>query len=106
MALLVEFDMTSFIGDFVKRPYITAGLLALACMIPLALTSTRGWQRRLGPNWRRLHRLVYVGGVFGCVHLLWLSKGSYAEAVLYSLILATLLGERIVMFSLRARGRQ
>lgn len=104
LALLAGFDMTAFIADFVKRPYITVGITGLICLVPLAVTSTRGWQRRLGRNWRKLHRLVYVVGVLGCVHLTWLSKGGYAEALLYSAILTVLLGERIVRISLRARG--
>lgn len=106
LTLLVEFDMATFVGDFVKRPYITAGISALVCLIPLALTSTRGWQQRLGANWRRLHRLVYLVGGLGCVHLIWLSKSNYAEAFFYSLILAVLLGERIVRIFLRVWERQ
>ena len=95
--LLWEFAPEAFINDLIgKRPYITVGLAALGCLVPLAVTSTRGWQRRLRANWRRLHRVVYVIGVLACVHLWWLSKGGYGEAVAYSVILALLLGERIV----------
>ena len=99
--LLWEFDPGAFVSDFVKRPYITVGISALVCLVPLAATSTRGWQRRLRRNWRRLHRLVYAIGVLACIHLWWLSKAGYGEAVLYTAILILLLGERIV----RARVR-
>ncbi|MCY3819971.1 MAG: sulfoxide reductase heme-binding subunit YedZ [Gammaproteobacteria bacterium] len=95
--LFWQFDPSAFVNDFVgKRPYITVGMAALVCLIPLAATSTRGWQRRLRRTWRRLHRLVYVIGVLACIHLWWLSKGGYGEAVAYSAILALLLGERVV----------
>ena len=102
--LFWQFDPSAFVNDFIgKRPYITVGLAALACLIPLAATSTRGWQRRLRANWRRLHRLVYVIGVLACIHLWWLSKGGYQEAVIYSAILVLLLGERTVRILRKAR---
>ena len=72
------------------------GLAALVLLVPLAVTSTRGWQRRLARNWRRLHRLVYAIGILACIHLLWLSKGDYMDAALYGGLLAVLLGERIL----------
>ena len=107
-ALLAGFDFGAFIDDFAKRPYITVGIVALLCLVPLAATSTRGWQRRLRRNWRRLHRLVYVIGVLACIHLWWLSKAGYQDAVLYSAILILLLGERTVRIvgSRSAAGRE
>ena len=103
--MLWEFQLDAFVNDLVgKRPYITVGLAALFCLLPLAATSTRGWQRRLRRNWRRLHRLVYAIGVLACVHLWWLSKGGYGEAVLYTAILILLLGERIVRIPRKARS--
>ena len=102
-ALLAGFDFGAFIDDFAKRPYITVGISALLCLVPLAVTSTRGWQRRLRANWRRLHRLVYAIGVLACIHLWWLSKAGYEDAVLYTAILVLLLGERIVRIARSAR---
>ena len=65
-------------------------------MMPLALTSTTGWIRRLGGrNWNRLHRLVYVTGVAGVVHYLWLVKVIEPEQMAYAAILAVLLGLRV-----------
>lgn len=101
--LLAGLDFGVVVDDFAKRPYITVGIAALACLVPLAVTSTRGWQRRLRRNWRRLHRLVYAIGVLACVHLWWLSKAGYGEAVLYTAILILLLGERIVRILPKAR---
>ena len=84
------------VGDIAKRPYITVGFLGFALMVPLALTSTAGWIRRLGGRWwNRLHRLVYVTGVCGVVHFLWLVKVVEAEQILYAAILTVLLGLRL-----------
>jgi methionine sulfoxide reductase heme-binding subunit len=83
-------------ADIAKRPFITVGFLGFVLMVPLALTSTAGWIRRLGGRaWNRLHRLVYVTGVCGVVHFLWLVKVVEAEQILYATILAVLLGLRL-----------
>ena len=95
-ALLAGLSPPAVLEDLVDRPYITAGIAALLCLVPLAITSTRGWQRRLKRNWRSLHRVVYVVGALACLHLAWLSKGGYGEAALYTGILIVLLGERAV----------
>lgn len=82
--------------DIVKRPYITAGMTAFVLMAPLALTSTRGWIRRLGRKWQLLHRLVYVSAIAACLHFLWKVKVAIGEPVYYAAILAALLGFRLV----------
>src|SRR5256886_5080045 len=70
------FDWHRMWEDIVKRPYITMGMLGLLSLTPLAATSTAGMIKRLGARrWRRLHRLAYLAGVAGCVHLLWLAEG-------------------------------
>jgi len=83
--------------DIAERPYITVGFTALLLLIPLAVTSTRGMQRRLGRNWAKLHRLVYVVGVLGVVHYYWQVKSDldFAEPLLYAFLLAVLLGVRL-----------
>ena len=96
LGLLAGFHVDTILADFIKRPYITMGLAALLMLIPLAITSTRGWQRRLGRRWRQLHRLVYPAAIAAWIHLLWLSKVSYLDAVIYGTVLAALLAERIV----------
>lgn len=108
-ALLAGLSPRAVLDDFIERPYITAGLAGLLCLVPLAITSTRGWQRRLRRHWRRLHRLVYAVGALACVHLWWLSKGGYGEAALYGAVLSVLLAERVARIWLRGRatgGRQ
>ena len=83
--------------DIAERPYITVGFTALLLLIPLAVTSTRGMQRRLGRNWAKLHRLVYVVAVLGVVHYYWQVKSDldFAEPLLYAFLLAVLLGVRL-----------
>ena len=92
--LLAGFDWVAVVDDLTERPYIMVGMLAFVMLLPLAVTSTRGWQRRLGRNWRRLHTLVYPAALAGIVHLVWLTKDGYAEATLYAVLLGFLLAER------------
>ncbi len=89
------FDWSILLEDVLERPYITAGFTGFLCLLPLAITSTRGWIRRLGRRWVRLHRLAYVAGVAGVVHYLWLTKADLLEPLVYAIILAALLGSRI-----------
>lgn len=77
--------------ELAERPYIAVGFLAWLLMLPLALTSTRGMQRRLGRKWRRLHQLVYPAAILACLHLLWLARSDIGEALLYALIFMALL---------------
>ena len=105
LGLLAGFHLTTILADFVKRPYITMGLTALLLLIPLAITSTRGWQRRLGRRWGQLHRLVYPAAIAAWIHLLWLSRVSYLDAAIYGTVLAVLLGERVVAALRRSRRK-
>ena len=88
------FDLLLIIEDVAERRYVTAGFLGFVLMIPLAVTSTRGWIRRLGRRWTSLHRLVYVSAAAGVVHFLWLVKIDLVEPLVYAAILAVLLGGR------------
>jgi len=80
--------------EIAKRPYITVGFAAWLLLVPLAVTSTQGWIRRLGRNWVRLHKLVYAIGVLAVLHFWWLVKSDIREPALYAAILAVLLGWR------------
>lgn len=95
LGLLAGFTMATVVEDLARRPYITVGFTALMALLPLAVTSTRGWQRRLRRRWKALHRLVYPAAIAAWVHLLWLSKSSFMDPFIYGLVLALLLGERI-----------
>lgn len=90
------FAFGSILKDVVKRPFITVGMLAFVLMIPLALTSTKGWIRRLGRRWQALHRLVYVSAIAGAVHYLWKVKLAAGPPVYYAAAVGVLLGFRIV----------
>jgi methionine sulfoxide reductase heme-binding subunit len=92
-----QFAWSTLLVDVVERPYITVGFTALVLLIPLAVTSTRALQRRLGRNWVKLHRLVYVIAILGVLHFWWQKKSDadFAEPLLYGVLLAALLGERI-----------
>jgi sulfoxide reductase heme-binding subunit YedZ len=81
--------------DVLKRPYITIGMLALLSLVPLAITSTAGWQRRLGRRWTQLHRLVYLIALLGVWHYWWQVKKDVREPLLYACGLAILLGLRL-----------
>lgn len=81
--------------DFRDRPYILAGGVGLLSMLPLAITSTNGWRRRLGRRWNSLHKLVWVSALAVCVHLLWQARSDLAEAVLYALLFGTLAIQRL-----------
>ena len=86
----------SSIGDIAMRPFITIGFAAFVLMIPLALTSTTGWIRRMGgKNWALLHRLVYATAVLGVVHYWWLVKADISRPEAYAAIVAVLLGARL-----------
>lgn len=90
------FDWREMLGDILKRPYITVGMLALTLLLPLAATSTAGMVRRLGGTaWRRLHRLVYAVGVLAALHFLWLAKKGRTDQYLYVAIVVLLLGIRL-----------
>ena len=89
-------NVDSLLADIIKRPYITVGFTAFLMLWPLALTSTRAAQRRLGRRWQQLHRLAYAIPVLGVLHYWWLVKSDIREPLLYAVILAALLGLRLL----------
>src|SRR5688572_5386001 len=98
------FDLSGVWEDIVKRPFITAGMAAFVLMIPLAITSTKGWIRRLGRRWQLLHRLVYFSAAAACLHFIWKVKVPVGEPVYYAAILGVLLLFRVV-YQFRRTGR-
>ncbi len=89
------FDWNEIWLDVVERPFITVGVLAFVLLTPLALTSTKGMMRRLGKRWKRLHRLVYPISILAVLHFWWMVKLDISEPLVYSILLALLLGERL-----------
>jgi sulfoxide reductase heme-binding subunit YedZ len=90
------FAFNLIVKDVVKRPFITMGFTAFVLMIPLALTSTKGWIRRLGRKWQLLHRLIYISGVCAAIHYLWKVKVMIGSPVYYAAVIAVLLGFRLL----------
>lgn len=94
----------AILEEVVERPYITIGFASFLILIVLGATSPRVMVRKLGKNWRRLHRLVYVAGVLAVIHLVWIVRTDLSEALLYGAILAGLLVWRLVFARNKARG--
>jgi len=99
------FDVHEMLHDIAKRRFITAGMTAWTLMLPLALTSTTGWIRRLGgKRWQNLHRLIYFSAAAGVVHFIWLVKADLRRPLTYGAVLATLLAFRLFIW-LRGRAK-
>ena len=95
ISLYIEFDWNTLLEDIGKRPYITVGFTALMLMVPLAVTSTNGFQRRLGRRWVKLHKLVYAIAILAVVHYWWQVKLDVSDPLLYVVLLAGLFWARI-----------
>ena len=89
------FNVDYMIADVKERPYITVGMTALLVLIPLAVTSTKGWIRRLGRRWNTLHQGIYVAAALGVVHFYWLVKADTRLPVLLGTCLLVLLVLRV-----------
>lgn len=94
--LVLGGDLGALGREIVERPYVLAGMSALALLVPLLLTSTRGWMRRLGRRWKALHRAVYPAALLAVVHFVWLSRGDYTEPALYAGLVGALLVWRLL----------
>jgi len=102
-----EFSLMEITMDIVKHPWVLVGFTAFLCLVPLAITSTNGWVRRLGgKRWARLHRLVYVAAFAGVLHYFWLVKKDIHYPLLYGVVLIALLVPRIWWAADRARARR
>jgi sulfoxide reductase heme-binding subunit YedZ len=92
-----RFDWAAIFADLTKRRFIYVGATTFALLVPLAVTSTNGWVRRLGfPVWKRLHRLAYLATILAVVHFTWRVKKDLSEPVAYGAVLAALLLVRVV----------
>jgi sulfoxide reductase heme-binding subunit YedZ len=97
--------LSAILEDLVKRPFITIGFAALVLLTALAATSTDGIRRRLGRRWQPLHNATYVIAILGVWHYWWQVKQDITEPLIYAVILAVLLGARIVWSLQRRRQR-
>ena len=99
-------SMSEIVKDIMKHPWVLVGFTAFLCLVPLAITSTTGWVRRLGgKRWQRLHRLVYVAATAGVLHYWWLVKKDVTLPLTYGAVLLLLLGSR-VWFASQRRARR
>src|SRR5690349_4533667 len=98
------FDFREIWADVAKRPYITMGFTGFVCMLPLAITSTTGWIRRMGgKRWQALHRLVYLSGIAGVIHYYWLVKSDVRLPIMYGSMVGILLLYRAATSVLQKR---
>ncbi len=101
-----SFDFAAMLKDVAKRPFITLGFAAFVLLIPLAMTSTAGWIRRLGgKNWQALHRSIYIAALCGVIHYYWLVKSDHRLPLLYAAILAVLLLYRLAVSVFKPRPK-
>lgn len=104
LMFLLQWEWSAIGREIAERPYITIGFAAFVLMTALALTSFNWAQRKLGRNWKRLHRLVYAVNVLAVMHVIWIVRSSYQDAVLYGGLVALFLGYRLLRhFSPAAR---
>lgn len=95
-------DWSLLVEDVLKRPWITIGLAGILLLLPLAVTSTQGWMRRLGRRWQKLHYAIYPAAALGLWHFWWQVKRDVAEPLVYVAIFAVLMAWRVR----RARRRR
>jgi sulfoxide reductase heme-binding subunit YedZ len=101
------FDFPGMLKDIAKRPFITVGFAGFVLMLPLAITSTQGWIRRMGgKRWQMLHRLIYVSALAGVVHYYWLVKADVRVPLIFAAVLAILMSYRLAKYALNLRSRQ
>jgi sulfoxide reductase heme-binding subunit YedZ len=79
----------------VEKRYVLVGFSAFLLLLPLAITSTKGWQRRLGKRWKRLHQAVYIAAPLAVIHFVWLVKADIREPLMYGAVVAALLLLRV-----------
>jgi sulfoxide reductase heme-binding subunit YedZ len=99
-----ELSLANMWADILQRPYITVGMLGFVAMVPLAITSTGGWVRRLGfKRWQWLHRLIYGSVLAGIIHYFWMTKSDYRWPRYYAEIFGLLMLYRVVLWSRKAK---
>ena len=92
------FDFAEILEDVIERPFITAGFSAFILLIPLAITSTNKMVDRLQYRWIQLHRLIYIIAMLAVLHFWWMVKADTREPAIYAIILAFLLGFRLLFY--------
>ena len=100
----MQLNVSDIVEDIIKHKYITIGMFAFLTLIPLAITSTKGWIRRLGKRWRKLHQVVYITAIAATVHYLWAVKKDTFLPLVYLAIFTLLLGYRFMLWQRSRRS--
>ena len=95
LTFLLGFRWGAILEEILERPYVTVGFLAYLILLALGATSPKAMVRKLGKNWKRLHRLVYLAGILAIIHLLWILRTDILPALVYGSVLVLLLGYRL-----------
>jgi methionine sulfoxide reductase heme-binding subunit len=98
------FDISLLKDALFEKRYALVGLATALILLPLAITSTRGWMKRLGRKWKQLHRLIYVASLLAVIHFVWLVKGDPRQPLLYGLVVVLLLLARVPAVRKRLAG--
>ncbi len=98
LLLYIELDWEMLFEDLIERKYVVIGFLAFFCLLLMTITSTNGWKKRLGSNWRVLHRLIHIVVLFSLLHYIWLTKDGFGVILLYVVCFGVLSIERVVRF--------
>ena len=101
LLFLLGFRWSALYEEILERPYITVGFSAFIILAALGVTSPKVMVRKLGKNWKRLHRFVYLAAVLAMIHMIWILRSDFGEALLYGSIVAFLLAVRLVRYSRR-----
>ena len=101
--LYIELDWETLLEDVIERKYVIVGFLAFFCLLLMAITSTNGWKKRLGSDWRVLHRLIHVVVLFSLLHYIWLTKDGFGVIFLYIFCFCVLSLERFFRFMKKTR---
>ena len=99
-----QFDPVLLREAIFEKRYALVGFAAFLTLLPLAITSTKGWMRRLGRNWKRLHRLAYLAALLAVVHFVWLVKSDVREPLLYGAVVVSLLALRLAKVKVAAKN--
>ncbi len=101
--LYIELDWEVLLEDVKERKYVVVGFLAFFCLLLMTITSTRGWKRRLGITWRKLHNLMHIVVLFSLLHYIWLTKDGFGVIFLYIFCFSVLSLERFFRFMKKTR---
>lgn len=96
LMFLLQWQWSDIGREIVERPYITVGFTAFILLLPLGMTSFQAAQRKMGRNWKKLHKLAYVINILAILHIIWMVRSSYFDALLYGSLVFICLAYRIM----------